>query len=89
MAQPLEVFNNDECVTIKTPSTNTLVENICCTWSGGCAFGSWGTGTPISKVAYNNIYTRQSNQMMMFKSNGGDGYVKYCFFTNFISHSNA
>ena len=27
--------------------------------------------------------------MMMIKSNGGDGYVKDCTFTNFIGHSNA
>jgi rhamnogalacturonan hydrolase len=85
----IEVTNKDECVTIKSPSTYTLVENVWCNWSGGCAIGSLGTGTAISNIEYNNIYTWQSNQMLMIKSNGGDGYVKDCSFTNFIGHSNA
>jgi len=85
----IEVTNKDECVTIKNPSTYTLVENIYCNWSGGCAMGSLGTGTAISNIQYNKIYTWQSNQMYMIKSNGGDGYIKDCSFTNFIGHSNA
>lgn len=85
----IEVTNKDECVTIKSPSQNTLVENVYCNWSGGCAIGSIGAGTAISNIQYNNIYTWQSNQMFMIKSNGGDGYVKDCSFTNFIGHSNA
>ncbi|OBT49765.1 hypothetical protein VE04_10014, partial [Pseudogymnoascus sp. 24MN13] len=85
----IEVTNKDECVTIKTPSDHTLVENIYCNWSGGCAMGSFGSGTAISNVEYNNIYTWQSNQMFMIKSNGGDGYIRDCSFTNFIGHSNA
>jgi len=85
----IEVTNKDECVTIKNPSTYTLVENIYCNWSGGCAMGSLGAGTAISNIEYNNIYTWQSNQMYMIKSNGGDGYVKDCSFNNFIGHSNA
>ena len=85
----IEVTNKDECITIKNPSTYTLVENIYCNWSGGCAMGSLGSGTAISNIEYNNIYTWQSNQMYMIKSNGGDGYIKDCTFTNFIGHSNA
>jgi rhamnogalacturonan hydrolase len=85
----IEVTNKDECVTIKNPSTYTLVENIYCNWSGGCAMGSLGTGTAISNIKYNNVYTWQSNQMYMIKSNGGSGYIKDCTFTNFIGHSNA
>jgi rhamnogalacturonan hydrolase len=85
----IEVTNKDECVTIKNPSTYTLVENIYCNWSGGCAMGSLGSGTAISNIEYNNIYTWQSNQMFMIKSNGGDGYIKDCSFNNFIGHSNA
>lgn len=85
----IEVTNKDECVTIKTPSSYTLVENIYCNWSGGCAMGSLGTGTAISNIEYNQIYTWQSNQMFMIKSNGGDGYIKNCAFNNFIGHSNA
>ncbi|KAL5331856.1 hypothetical protein ACEPPN_001395 [Leptodophora sp. 'Broadleaf-Isolate-01'] len=85
----IEVSNKDECVTIKSPCKNVLVENIYCNWSGGCAFGSLGTGTAIEKIEYNNIYTWQSNQMMMTKRNGGDGYVRNCALTNFIAWSNA
>jgi len=32
--------------------------------------GSLGTGTAISNIEYNNIYTWQSNQMYMIKTNG-------------------
>jgi rhamnogalacturonan hydrolase len=85
----IEVTNKDECVTIKNPSKYTLVENIYCNWSGGCAMGSLGSGTAISNIEYTNIYTWQSNQMFMIKSNGGDGYITDCSFNNFIGHSNA
>ena len=36
----VEVTNKDECVTVKNPSNNLLIENIYCNWSGGCAMGS-------------------------------------------------
>ena len=85
----VEVTNKDECVTVKSPAKNILVENIYCNWSGGCAMGSLSTDTAISEIKYNNIYTWQSNQMYLLKSNGGSGYVRDCSFTNFIGHSNA
>jgi rhamnogalacturonan hydrolase len=85
----VSVTNKDECVTVKSPSTNILVENIYCNWSGGCALGSLGADTAISKVMYRNVYTWASNQMMMIKSNGGSGFVKEVFFENFIGHGNA
>ena len=66
-----------------------LIENIYCNWSGGCAIGSLGADTDISKITYSNIYTWQSNQMFMIKSNGGSGTVTTCVFENFIGHSNA
>ena len=31
----------DECVTVKSPSKNILVENVYCNWSGGCGMGSF------------------------------------------------
>ncbi|KAL9111528.1 MAG: hypothetical protein Q9227_004016 [Pyrenula ochraceoflavens] len=31
----VEVTNKDECVTVKNPSNNMLIENIYCNWSGG------------------------------------------------------
>ncbi|ESZ92320.1 glycoside hydrolase family 28 protein [Sclerotinia borealis F-4128] len=85
----IEVTNKDECVTVKNPSNHMLIENIHCNWSGGCAIGSLGGDTAISKITYNNIYTWQSNQMFMIKSNGGSGSVSDSVFSNFIGHSNA
>jgi rhamnogalacturonan hydrolase len=41
----VEVTNKDECVTVKSPANNILVENIFCNWSGGCAIGSLGADT--------------------------------------------
>jgi rhamnogalacturonan hydrolase len=83
------VTNKDECITVKNPSTNLLIESIYCNWSGGCAIGSLGTGTAISNIVYRNIYTQSSNQMMMVKSNGGSGYVENVLMENFIGRKNA
>ena len=49
----IEVTNKDECVTVKSPSKNILIENIFCNWSGGCAIGSLGadTGKPSPQNA--------------------------------------
>ena len=81
--------NKDECITIKTPAKDMLIEQIYCNWSGGSAIGSLGENTAIETIEYKNIYTWSSNQMMMIKSNGGSGYVKNCTFSNFIGHNNA
>jgi rhamnogalacturonan hydrolase len=83
------VTNKDECVTIKSPAHNVLVENIYCNWSGGSAFGSLGDNVNISHIHYRNVYTVHSNQMMMIKSRGGSGFVSDVMFENFIGHSNA
>lgn len=83
------VTNKDECVTVKSPAKNILIENIYCNWSGGSAFGSLGADTAISQVVYRNIYTWKSNQMLMVKSYGGSGYVEDVVLENFIGHSNA
>ncbi|KAH6680504.1 pectin lyase fold/virulence factor [Halenospora varia] len=85
----VEVTNKDECVTVKSPADHILVEDIYCNFSGGCAIGSLGADTDISYVQYNHIYTQNSNQMLMIKSNGGSGSLKNCQFNNFIGHSNA
>ncbi|KAJ4342790.1 hypothetical protein N0V95_006884 [Ascochyta clinopodiicola] len=83
------VSNRDECVTVKSPSSHLLIEQIYCNWSGGSAIGSLSTGTAISNVIYQNVYSVNSNQMMMIKSSGGSGYVKDVQFNNFIGHGNA
>ncbi|KAL4961270.1 putative extracellular rhamnogalacturonase [Aspergillus stella-maris] len=85
----VEVTNKDECVTVKSPSKNILVENIYCNWSGGCAMGSLGTDTDISDIVYRNVYTWNSNQMYMVKSNGGSGTVSNLVLENFIGYGNA
>ncbi|KAK5790730.1 hypothetical protein VI817_008017 [Penicillium citrinum] len=85
----VEVTNKDECVTVKSPSKSILVENIYCNWSGGCAMGSLSTDVDISDITYRNIYTWNSNQMYMIKSNGGSGSVSDVILENFIGHGNA
>nr|XP_036588208.1 rhamnogalacturonase a [Colletotrichum truncatum]KAF6799349.1 rhamnogalacturonase a [Colletotrichum truncatum] len=93
------VTNKDECVTVKlsnkrtnraqNKSSHILVEDIFCNWSGGCAIGSLGADTAISDITYRNVYTVNSNQMMMIKNNGGDGVFQNSVFENFIGHGNA
>ncbi|KAH6647824.1 pectin lyase fold/virulence factor, partial [Truncatella angustata] len=85
----VEVSNKDECVTVKNPANNILVEQVHCNWSGGSAMGSLSTGTNIHDIEYNYIYTHHSNQMYMIKSNGGGGTVRNVAFNNFMGHSNA
>jgi rhamnogalacturonan hydrolase len=83
------VSNKDECVTVKSPSSYLLIEQIYCNWSGGSAIGSLSTNTAISNIIYQNVYSVNSNQMMMIKSSGGSGFVKDVQFNNFIGHGNA
>jgi rhamnogalacturonan hydrolase len=58
----------DECVTVKSPSKNILVENVYCNWSGGCAMGSLGEDVDVADITYRNIYTVHSDQMVCFDS---------------------
>lgn len=51
--------------------------------------GSLGADTDISDITYKNIYTWDSNQMMMIKSNGGSGTVSNVVFENFIGKQQA
>ncbi|TVY84860.1 Rhamnogalacturonase A [Lachnellula suecica] len=85
----VEVTNKDECVTVKSPASYMLIESIYCNWSGGSAIGSLGADTDIHHITYNHVYTQNSNQMMLIKSNGGSGSVYSCQFNNFMGHSNA
>lgn len=84
----VEVTNGDECVTVKSPSTNILVESVYCNVSGGCAMGSLGLGTDISLVHYRNIYENLAGGHYI-KSYGGTGTVTNCVFENFIIHGSA
>ncbi|KDR70167.1 hypothetical protein GALMADRAFT_255018 [Galerina marginata CBS 339.88] len=85
----VEVTNRDECVTVKSPSSNFLIENIWCNQSGGSAIGSLGSNTAISNIVYRNVYTNGGNQAFMIKSFGGSGYVKNVLFQNFLSRGTA
>lgn len=68
----------------QSPAQNILVEDIYCNDSGGCAIGSLALNTSISNILYRNIYTWNSNQMMMIKSYDGSGTVENVVFENFI-----
>lgn len=73
-------------------SLPSLINRNCLVWcnqSGGSAFGSLNTGVEISNIVYQNIYTNGGNQAMMFKSNGGSGYVNNVLLQNFISRGTA
>lgn len=85
----IEVTNRDECVTVKSPASNILVERIWCNQSGGSAIGSLGADTAIEDVIYRDVYTNGGNQIFMIKSNGGSGYVRNVLFQNFISRGTA
>ncbi|KAI0705023.1 rhamnogalacturonase [Cerioporus squamosus] len=85
----VEVTNRDECVTVKSPATNILVERIWCNQSGGSAIGSLSDGTAIENVLYRNVYTNGGNQAFMIKSNKGSGYVRNVQFQNFIARGTA
>lgn len=83
------VTNRDECVTVKSPASNILVENIWCNQSGGSAIGSLGAGTAIENILYQYVYTNGGNQIFMIKSNGGSGYTKNIVLDNFLSRGTA
>lgn len=85
----VEVTNRDECVTVKSPSNNILVERIWCNQSGGSAIGSLGAGTAIEDVLYRNVYTNGGNQIFMIKSNGGDGFLRNVVLDSFLARGTA
>lgn len=76
-------------MTVKSPSTNILVERIWCNQSGGSAIGSLGADTAIENILYRNVYTNGGNQIFMIKSNGGSGYLRNVLLQNFIARGTA
>ncbi|KAF4304289.1 putative rhamnogalacturonase b protein [Botryosphaeria dothidea] len=64
--------NGDECVTVKSPAKNILIEKIHCSISGGTASGSLDSKTSVSSVSYKNLYMNQADACYL-KSNGGSG----------------
>ncbi|KAH8594647.1 pectin lyase fold/virulence factor, partial [Bisporella sp. PMI_857] len=87
----IEVTNRDECISVKSPSHNVLIEDIYCNHSGGMSIGSLtangGTPAEVSNIVMRNIYSFQCTQMLMIKTfPGGDGvfgYVNNSVFENF------
>ncbi|KZT65507.1 glycoside hydrolase family 28 protein [Daedalea quercina L-15889] len=85
----VEVTNRDECVTVKSPASNILVEQIWCNQSGGSAMGSLSVNTSITDILYRYVYTVGGNQAYMIKGNGGSGTVSNVVFESFISRDTA
>lgn len=86
------VTNKDECVTVKSPSNNVMVERVFCAWSGGSAIGSLGGDVKISNVHYKNIYTMGGNQAFMIKSEADSrpfGSVTNVTLENFLTYDSA
>ena len=92
-----EVTNRDECVSVKTPSANVLVENAYCNHSGGMSIGSLTAditspdqAAAVENITMRNVYSYKSTQMLMIKTypggKGAEGYVKNSTFENFWSY---
>lgn len=81
----VEVTNGDECVCVKSPSTNVQIENIYCNLSGGTSIGSLGTDTNISNVAYHNLYMNQADAAFV-KWNGASGSLTNVVWDTVIEH---
>lgn len=71
----IEATNGDECVTVKSPASNFLIESIYCNQSGGNSIGSLSTGTDISDITYRHIYANNAEPCFI-KSNAGNGTVQ-------------
>ncbi|KAL9625816.1 MAG: hypothetical protein Q9160_000136 [Pyrenula sp. 1 TL-2023] len=93
-----EVTNRDECVSVKSPSSNVLIENAYCNHSGGMSIGSLtadgvtdpSTAAAVSNITMQNIYVYKNTQMLMIKTfpggSGAVGYVKDSLFQNFWAY---
>lgn len=81
----IEVTNGDECVTVKSPAHNFLIEDIYCNLSGGTAIGSLVRDTDISDIHYRNLYMNQADPAYV-KSHNGDGTVQNVLWENVIVH---
>ncbi|KAI8589326.1 glycoside hydrolase family 28 protein [Geranomyces variabilis] len=83
----VSVENGDECVTVKSPTTNFKAENIICKATAGCNIGSFGpvAGTAaIDGVYYRNVTMTSSSAGVMLKSYPStSGYVKNIVYEDF------
>lgn len=81
----IEVSNGDECVTVKSPAKNFLIESIYCNLSGGTAIGSLGLNTSVENIEYHRLYMNQADACYL-KTHNGDGYVKNVLWDEVIVH---
>lgn len=81
----IEVTNGDECVTVKSPAKNFLIESIYCNLSGGTAIGSLGVNTSVENIEYHRLYMNQADACYL-KTHNGDGYVKNVLWDEVIVH---
>lgn len=51
------VTNKDECVCVKSPASNILVEDITCDSSAGVSMGSFLKDTKVENIEFRNIQT--------------------------------
>lgn len=80
----IEVTNRDECISVKSPSSNLLIEDIICNSSGGMSIGSLYKGTAIEYIHMRNIKSYKCQQMIMIKTfPNGDGFLRNCLFEDF------
>ncbi|KAI5838299.1 pectin lyase fold/virulence factor [Morchella snyderi] len=89
----IEVTNRDECISVKTPSKNVLIEDIYCNQSGGMSIGSLDAGSGGSEIEYihmRRINVYQCTQMLMIKTwpggTGAVGYVRNSIFEDFWAY---
>lgn len=81
----IEVTNGDECVTVKSPAKNFLIENIYCNLSGGTAIGSLLHSTDIHDIYYKHLYLNRADACYL-KTNNGNGTVKNVVWDTVIVH---
>lgn len=79
----IEATNGDECVTVKSPSSNFLIESIYCNLSGGTAIGSLGLDTNITNIYYRNLYMNGADACFL-KTNDGSKTVSNVLWENVI-----
>ncbi|GJJ07027.1 hypothetical protein Clacol_001225 [Clathrus columnatus] len=74
----VSVENGDECVTVKTPTNESLAERITCKWTPivlylltGCSIGSFGSGATsvsVQNVVYEDVTISNSDAGVEFKN---------------------
>ncbi|PYH29303.1 uncharacterized protein BO87DRAFT_391160 [Aspergillus neoniger CBS 115656] len=68
----------------KTNSHSLLIENIYCDSNGRCAIGSLDSRANVCNYRLPQRLHRDTNQTMIFKSNGSSSYVSNVVFGEFI-----